>query len=259
MSRSLLALVPWALVLIAPSALAAPAEGVKLEEIIATGALVDLVTVDLRKARLRLLWRRKTGEAFAGLGAARDWLTQQGERPVALTNAGIYGTDDRPLGLHVEEGAELHEINLERGAGNFYLLPNGVFAVKGTEAMILESNAYGERAKSGGPRPQIATQSGPLLVAGGQLHKGFVSGAASRKIRSGIGVRSNHEVVIAVSRDPMSFHEFAVLFRDRLGCADALYLDGTISRLEAPGLGRSASGLLGEPHFVGILAVLTGN
>ena len=40
-------------------------------------------------------------------------------------------------------------------------------------------------------------------------------------------------------------------FRDRLGCADALYLDGTISRLWAPGLGRDDGG----GAFQGILAV----
>ena len=36
----------------------------------------------------------------------------------------------------------------------------------------------------------------------------------------------------------MRFHDFATLFRDRLGCRNALFLDGSISSLYAPGLRR---------------------
>jgi uncharacterized protein YigE (DUF2233 family) len=37
-------------------------------------------------------------------------------------------------------------------------------------------------------------------------------------------------VVFAVSEAPVNFHGFARLFRDELGCRDALFLDGTISQ-----------------------------
>ena len=45
--------------------------------------------------------------------------------------------------------------------------------------------------------------------------------------------------VFAISHDPVSFHAFASLFRDKLYCANALFLDGTISSLYAPDLGRT--------------------
>ena len=42
---------------------------------------------------------------------------------------------------------------------------------------------------------------------------------------------SSNRVVFAISSEPVNFHEFASLFRDSLGCANALFLDGTISSL----------------------------
>ena len=51
----------------------------------------------------------------------------------------------------------------------------------------------------------------------------------------------------------MTFYEFATLFRDVLGCDDALYLDGGLSAVYAPDQGQNF--LSGD--FVGMLAVTT--
>ncbi len=51
----------------------------------------------------------------------------------------------------------------------------------------------------------------------------------------------------------MTFYEFATLFRDVLGCDDALYLDGGLSAVYAPDQGQSFLG----GDFVGMLAVTT--
>ena len=52
--------------------------------------------------------------------------------------------------------------------------------------------------------------------------------------------------VFVISDEPVSFSEFARLFRDGLLCSDALYLDGVISELVAPSLNRKdRSGVLG--------------
>ena len=40
----------------------------------------------------------------------------------------------------------------------------------------------------------------------------------------------------------VTFHEFGRLFRDGLGARDALYFDGSISRLYAPALNRADFG-----------------
>jgi len=45
-------------------------------------------------------------------------------------------------------------------------------------------------------------------------------------------------VRFAISDEPVTFYEFASLFRDRLKCPEALFLDGSISSLYAPALER---------------------
>jgi len=45
----------------------------------------------------------------------------------------------------------------------------------------------------------------------------------------------------------VNFDTFGRLYRDALGLPDALYLDGKISRLYAPGLGRSDLGFAMGP------------
>jgi uncharacterized protein YigE (DUF2233 family) len=46
-------------------------------------------------------------------------------------------------------------------------------------------------------------------------------------------------VVFVNSEAPINFHEFASYFRDKLGCSEALFLDGTINSLHSTELKRS--------------------
>ncbi len=217
--------------------------GVGVSTIEYAGVDVDLVCVELTRARLSLHWQRPDGSRFGSLRAVDDWLRARGERPVALTNAGIFATD-APVGVHIEDGQVRHPLARGGGDGNFYLLPNGVFLVGKAGASVVESSRFDARDV------QLATQSGPLLLAGGVLHPRFIHASHNALIRSGVGVRTPNEVWLAVTRGPITFWDFACLFRDRLGCADALYLDGTISRLYAPSLNRYDDG-----QFMGVLAV----
>jgi uncharacterized protein YigE (DUF2233 family) len=53
-----------------------------------------------------------------------------------------------------------------------------------------------------------------------------------------IGVAEGHIVRFAISNQPVTFHQFARLFRDRLRCPDALFLAGSISALYATSVSR---------------------
>ena len=113
--------------------------------------------------------------------------------------------------------------------------PNGVFYVAGATAGILETVSF-LRQK---PHTDFATQSGPLLVIDGQLHPRFSRVGGSRKYRSGVGVRDASTVVFAISGDEVSFGSIARLFRDRLKCRNALFLDGgSVPSLYSPVLQR---------------------
>ena len=98
--------------------------------------------------------------------------------------------------------------------------PNGMFYVAGERAGVLETGAYLRKQL----HPDMATQSGPMLVINGRLHPRFVHANVSLKQRSGMGIRDAQTLVFAISDNPVSFAAFARLFRDRTKCDNALFL-----------------------------------
>ena len=153
-------------------------------------------------------------------------------------NAGMYHRDLAPVGLYVEDGVEVAPLVTRAGPGNFGLLPNGVFCI-GMTFRVIESRAF----KKERPDCRYATQSGPMLVIGGKLHPKLLPDSDSLYVRNGVGVSEDGQrAVFAISDEAVNFHAFARFFRDALGLKDALYFDGNISRLYAPGLGRHDGG-----------------
>ncbi len=178
---------------------------------------------------------------FAALEAATD------PTIVFAMNGGMYHPDRRPVGLYVEDGVETAGIVTSDGPGNFGLLPNGVFCVQATRAEVIESRIFAAAP----PDCTQATQSGPMLVIDGALHPRFLPDSPSLKRRNGVGAMPDGRTVhFVISDEPVTFHEMATLYRDVLGVRNALFLDGSISRLHAPALGRSDAGRPMGPMIV---------
>lgn len=190
--------------------------------------------IDLRQQQLRMFLNDEKDRPLKYFSGVNRLLRTRGERLVFAMNAGMYHKDYAPVGLLVIDGQELRPINLDNAPGNFFLKPNGVFVVSDDGAQVIESSRY--PALKG--NIQLATQSGPMLVIDGALHPAFRQSSTSRYIRNGVGVLSPHEVVFAISEQAVTFHEFATLFRNGLGCKDALFLDATVSSLYSESLGR---------------------
>ena len=202
-------------------------------------------TADLRRHKIRLFWKARDGDPYGGF---RRLLPEAGPTLLAAMNAGMYDPALAPVGLYVENGRELKGASTAGGEGNFHLKPNGIFFVSGSKAGLVETGAYLRRK----PKAEFATQSGPMLVIKGRIHPKISEDGPSKKIRNGVGLRDPHTVVFAISDEPVSFGAFARLFRDALGCRDALFLDGSISSLYSAELGRR-DGLLPLGPLVGIL------
>lgn len=202
--------------------------------------------IDPRKDQLRLFWKDPHGNRFGSFGRVRDALVTQGQQLLFAMNAGIFSTKYAPLGLHIEEGRVLRPLNTAKGWGNFFLKPNGVFFIANQNAAVVDTATYATLTV----RPDLAIQSGPLLVAHGKLHPKFLPDSLSLYIRNGVGVTKDNQIVFAMSLMPITLYEFAILFRDTLGCPNALYLDGSISQLYAPSLGQEFLG----GDFAGIIA-----
>lgn len=217
--------------------------------------------VDPKAVKIELFLPGKAGEpnTFPKLEAR---LAAEGRRLVFAMNAGIFEGDFRPTGLHVAGGRTITKLNLDdyakRSPGdltpNFFLKPNGVFFLRTDgSAAVVESEKYAIL----GERPRLATQSGPLLVEAGRIHPALNADSTSRRYRNGVGVTKEGKVVFACSvlerdRGMSNLYRFAELFRDRLACPDALYLDGDISYIHL----RSLTGPVEETNwFAGILAI----
>ena len=189
---------------------------------------------EVAPTELRLFHADETGAPWGHFGRLDAKLRGEGRTLGVAMNGGMYHDDRRPVGHYVEDGAEMTPLVTREGPGNFGLLPNGVLCLTSGEARILESRRFAEER----PDCRFATQSGPMLVIDGELHPRFLPDSTSRHVRNGVGVRSDGSVVLAISDQPVTFHEFGRLFRDALGTPDALYLDGSVSRLWAPAIGR---------------------
>lgn len=185
------------------------------------------------------LWlARPDGRIYGEFSTLEEDLALDGFSFAFAMNGGMYHEDRSAVGLFVNDQGEQQRLMTRDGPGNFGLLPNGVFCVAGQTAIIRESLAF----KAANPPCRIATQSGPMLVIDGALHPRFLPDSTSKKRRNGIGVDDQGHVHFAISEGLVRFHDFATLFRDVLKAQNALFLDGTVSRLHAPDLNRSDGG-----------------
>lgn len=189
---------------------------------------------DPAQDEIRLYLDNRDGDRIGTFDRLGTEVASEGREVVFAMNGGMYHPDRHPVGLYVENGREIAPIVTRAGPGNFGLLPNGVLCLRDGAAQIVESRSFAKTGK----RCDFATQSGPMLVIEGRIHPRFLPGSTSRNIRNGVGVTRDGRLLAAISDAPVTFHEFARLFRDGLGTPDALFLEGRVSRLYAPGIGR---------------------
>jgi len=191
-------------------------------------------TFDPRHDDIRLFLSGPDDKPYGSLDALASALKQKGEKLAFAMNAGMFGQDQLPVGLYVEDRRKLHEADTRGGATNFHMKPNGVFWIGDKVAGVIETSRY----LAATPPARYATQSGPMLIIDGKVHPKIRPDGTSQKIRNGVGACKGGAIDFAIADDPVTFDTFARLFRDGLGCQNALFLDGSVSSLYAPELNR---------------------
>lgn len=183
-------------------------------------------TVDAAKQDLRLFWKDDEGKNFGSIENLRNYLQQKKMNLVFAMNGGMYKTDLSPLGLYIENKKKLFPINNSSGSGNFYLKPNGVFYITtDNKPIVCTSDKFHDDGKV-----KYATQSGPMLVINGKIHDAFKEGSANLNIRNGVGILPGNKILFAMSKTEVNLYDFAAYFKN-MGCLNALYLDGFVSRM----------------------------
>ncbi len=193
--------------------------------------VVDGVTyhiVETEAEAVKIVWKDEKGKQLSSFPEVAKFLSGQGLEVKMLMNGGIFEPGRIPSGLLIQDGKELTPVNRKKGKGNFFLQPNGIFMIGPKGAKVVATSEYPLK----GFQVDQAVQSGPLLLRKGKTHPVFRKESKSRLHRNGVGVRKDGKIILAMSdfesdKFPNLF-EFADLFR-KLGCDDALFLDGDIS------------------------------
>ena len=185
--------------------------------------------VDLTKQEIRFYWKNKKGENIKNFHNLISLTKHQSEKLVFAMNGGMYKKDLSPQGLYIENGILKSKIDtLQNGYGNFYMQPNGIFYITNdNKGVVCKTKEFkNENIK-------YATQSGPLLLIKGKIHPKFRKGSKNLNIRNGIGILPNGKLLFAMSKHKINFYDFATYFKE-LGCKNALYLDGFVSKTYLP-------------------------
>ncbi len=185
--------------------------------------------VDPVEASIRFYWRDQDGKKYKTFEQVILDEEEKCREVRFLCNGGMFNVDFSPQGLYVEEGEQLSRmIKKQKGYGNFFMQPNGIFYVKDSgEAIVCKTQDYLSDSV------RYATQSGPMLLIDGAYHPKFRKGSSNLHIRNGVGILPDGKVLFAMSKKKINFYDLATFFKQR-GCKNALYLDGFVSRTYLP-------------------------
>lgn len=181
--------------------------------------------VNPQQERIAMYWKNDAGSAWGSLRSLLADINRDGRVRMAM-NGGIYDKAYAPLGLYIEKGKQRVALNRASGGGNFFIRPGGVFFVKGQQAGIVSIDKYR-------PSPAIdyAVQSGPMLIENGRINWRLKPSAGSRKLRNGVGLTRQGQVIFMLSERETNFYDFACYAQSKLNVRQMLYLDGTISKM----------------------------
>ena len=185
--------------------------------------------VDAKKQDIKLYWKNEKQENFKSIQNLKNWLDKDHKKLLFAMNAGMYKQDNSPQGLFIENQKLVTPLDTTSGNGNFYLKPNGVFYITVDNLPnICTTTNFIDNGKV-----KYATQSGPMLVIDGQIHSAFKEGSTNLNIRNGVGIMPDNKIIFAMSKKEINFYDFADYFK-KIGCKNALYLDGLVSRTYLP-------------------------
>lgn len=185
--------------------------------------------VNPKKQNVRLYWKNSNNEIIKSIDHLKKEAETSNEKLVFAMNGGMFEADNSPKGLYIDNFKILKSIDTLQGSGNFYLQPNGIFYItQNNQPNIIETKKFRQNKAI-----RYATQSGPMLLMDGKINPIFQKDSKNMNIRNGVGILENGDVIFAMSKKEINFYSIAQLFKE-MGCKNALYLDGYVSRTYLP-------------------------
>lgn len=185
--------------------------------------------VNNQKEELKFYWKNDRNERLGSILHLKSWLDTNKHSLLFAMNGGMYRPDHSPQGLFIENKKTIIATDAFSGEGNFYLKHNGVFYITTkNKGGICKTTLFQNKGDI-----SYATQSGPMLVIDGVIHPQFKKGSLSLNIRNGVGILPDNRIVFVLSKKEINFYDFAEYFKN-MGCENALYLDGFVSRAYLP-------------------------
>lgn len=188
-----------------------------------------IYSADRNKEKIEMFWKDENSQPLKSIRQLKTYVNAQNKELKFAMNGGMFREHYIPKGLYIENSSILNPIDTLTGKGNFYLEPNGIFYSTASGAYaVVPTKAFRYCSDI-----QFATQSGPVLVQNGTINPLLHQNSSNINIRNGAGVLENGNPVFVMSKKQVSFYHFAQVFKN-LGCRDALYLDGFVSRAYLP-------------------------
>lgn len=186
--------------------------------------------VNPNEANIEFFWKDNNGEILRSIQKLKEFTETKGKQLRFAMNGGMYQENNQPLGLFIQNQKVIIPLNTKENLeGNFYLKPNGVFYLTTDKKAFLSTTQNFKDDEN----IEFATQSGPMLVIDGKINSEFKQGSSNVNLRNGVCVLEDNKIAFVISRVEVNFYDFAKHFKD-LGCQNALYLDGFVSRMYLP-------------------------
>lgn len=206
----------------------------------------DYYIVDPKKEEVHIANWSDGKRPLQSIANVDRYFKEVNRTPHLIMNGGMYDQNLSAKGLFVAGGKEYKPLDVTNGdprvMQNFYLMPNGVYYVdKFGQGSVMETQEFDQS------RPRdivVATQSGPMLLINGKIHPRFNEPSPNVNIRNGVGILPDGRTIYAITNRPVNFYAFATFFKE-LGCENALYLDGVVSRMYEPEKRRENGNNLG--------------
>ena len=206
----------------------------ELEEVNYKGIPFTICTIDPNTATLKMSSYMESG--MLKIKELGDSLQEEKKQLLFATNGGIFSEGYIPGGFFANKDSLLHDLNEREGGGNFHLMPNGVFYLRNNmKAGVAETQEFKAMDLKD---IHLGVQSGPMLVVNNEIHPAFRDGSKNTHIRNGVGVNEEGHIIFVISKKRTNLYTFGSLYKEKLKCKNALYLDGYISEMYVKSLSK---------------------